>query len=523
MAKKTDEKDILLVRDEKTGQLGVVGELHGNGSPRTGPAKPEHSRDFMTFDRHGDIMDNFFKNFFRQYKDPSRFGFYRIAANQAEKLLDVMKELLKDPLANAELLAPHKVDTSAYEKTAAETQTDETRQENQQDNQQENPKEMEQEKQQQPENGQETQSERRGYQPIDESKIDWNKFEAQYGLTRDDLEKSKNLDKLLNYRKSDPLTVKVEVFGERQELGARLELKRMPDGSVDFVPDFVRKEARLDEPHKGYTFTEDDKKTLRQTGNLGRVVDLVDKETGEIIPSFISIDRFTNKIEDVPANKVRITDKIGKTEINENEKNLLKAGGYVRKEIELNNGRKFTAILQVNAIDRGVEFVPKTARIWQGEQRGQKRGQGENNARTNGQGEKRNNRQWTDENGNIKPIGKWKGVELTEQQKADYISGKTIRLENVPDKQGKPATLYIKFNMEKGRPFRYESNPDTAQVVAPSNESRTQVAVNNEGKTNEATKHIKEPLQQGQTAPANERQQERQRQGQQNKPKGPKL
>ena len=128
MAKKTDEKDILLVRDEKTGQLGVVGELRSDGSPKTVPAKPEHSRDFMTFDRHGDVIDNFFKNFFRQYKDPSRFGFYRIAANQAEKLLDVMKELLKDPLANAELLAPHKVDTSAYDKTAAETQTDETRQ-----------------------------------------------------------------------------------------------------------------------------------------------------------------------------------------------------------------------------------------------------------------------------------------------------------------------------------------------------------------------------------------------------------
>lgn len=36
-----------------------------------------------------------FQEFFRQCKDPSRFGFYRIAADQAEKLLEVMKELLK--------------------------------------------------------------------------------------------------------------------------------------------------------------------------------------------------------------------------------------------------------------------------------------------------------------------------------------------------------------------------------------------------------------------------------------------
>lgn len=517
MAKKTDEKDILLVRDEKTGQLGVVGELHADGSPRTVPAKAEHSHDFMTFDRHGDVIDNFFKNFFRQYKDPSRFGFYRIAANQAEKLLDVMKELLKDPLANAELLAPHKVDTSGYEKAVTEEQKNENKQQETQTE-----KKMEKEDRQ-PENGQETTSEKKGYQPIDESKIDWNKFEAQYGLTRDDLVASKSLEKLLNYRKSEPLTVRVEVLGERQELGAKLELKKMPDGIVDFVPDFVRKEARLDEPHKGYTFTEDDKKALRQTGNLGRVVNLVDKETGEVVPSFISIDRFTNKIEDIPANKVRITDRIGKTEINENEKNLLKSGGYVRKEIELNNGRKFQTVLQVNAIDRSVEFVPRSAAIWQGEQRGQRRGQNENKSQGNGQGERRNTRQWTDENGNIKPIGKWKGVEFTAQQKADYVAGKTIRLENVPDKEGKPATMYLKFDMKDGRPKRYNSNPDNGQVVAPSNESRTQVAVNNEGKTNEATKHIKEPLQQGQTAPANERQRERQQQGQrqQNRPKGP--
>lgn len=518
MAKKTDEKDILLVRDEKTGQLGVVGELHSDGSPRTVPAKSEHSHDFMTFDRHGDVIDNFFKNFFRQYKDPSRFGFYRIAANQAEKLLDVMKELLKDPLANAELLAPHKVDTSGYEKAATEEQKNENQQQEAQTE-----TEMEKENNQQPENGQETTSEKKGYQPIDESKIDWNKFEAQYGLTRDDLVASKSLDKLLNYRKSEPLTVRVEVLGERQELGAKLELRKMPDGSVDFVPDFVRKEARLDEPYKEHTFTEDDKKALRQTGNLGRVVDLVDKETGEIIPSFVSIDRFTNKIEDVPANKVRITDKIGKTEINENEKNLLKSGGYVRKEIELNNGRKFQTILQVNAIDRSVEFVPRSAPIWQGEQRGQRKGQNENKSRGNGQGEKKSTRQWTDENGNIKPIGKWKGVEFTARQKADYVAGKTVRLENVPDREGNPATMYLKFDMKDGRPKRYNTNPDAGQVVAPSNESRTQVAVNNEGKTNEATKHIKEPLRQGQNAPANERQQERQGRGQrqQNKPKGP--
>ena len=104
MAKKTDEKDVLIVRDEKTGEISVVAGLNKDGTPKRVPAKAENSKDFMTFDRHGDVIDNFFKNFFRQCKEPSRFGFYRIAAEQAEKLVDAIKELLKNPIVNACLL-----------------------------------------------------------------------------------------------------------------------------------------------------------------------------------------------------------------------------------------------------------------------------------------------------------------------------------------------------------------------------------------------------------------------------------
>ncbi len=97
MAKKKDEKDVLIVRDEKTGEISVVAGLNADGSPKRTPAKAENAQSFLQFDRHGDVLDNFFKNFFRQCKEPSRFGFYRIAADQADKLLEVMKELLKDP------------------------------------------------------------------------------------------------------------------------------------------------------------------------------------------------------------------------------------------------------------------------------------------------------------------------------------------------------------------------------------------------------------------------------------------
>ena len=120
--KKSDEQDVLVVRDEKTGEISVVAGLSRDGTPKRAPAKAENTSDFLRFDRNSDLMDSFFRNFFRQCKEPSRFGFYRIAADQVENLLGVMKELLKDPEANKEILSAHKVDTSNYEKEAKQSE-----------------------------------------------------------------------------------------------------------------------------------------------------------------------------------------------------------------------------------------------------------------------------------------------------------------------------------------------------------------------------------------------------------------
>lgn len=97
--KKKKQEDVLVVRDEKTGEISVVAGLDGKGYPNTKPAKPEHSQDFLRFDRHGDMVDNFFKNFYRQCKEPTRFGFYRVAAGAVDTLLPVIKDFLKDPVA----------------------------------------------------------------------------------------------------------------------------------------------------------------------------------------------------------------------------------------------------------------------------------------------------------------------------------------------------------------------------------------------------------------------------------------
>ena len=57
MAKKKDEKDVLVVRDEKTGEISVVAGLNADGTPKRTPAKAENAQSFLQFDRHGDVLD----------------------------------------------------------------------------------------------------------------------------------------------------------------------------------------------------------------------------------------------------------------------------------------------------------------------------------------------------------------------------------------------------------------------------------------------------------------------------------
>ena len=573
--KKKKEEDVLVVRDEKTGEISVVAGLDGKGYPKRIPPKAEHSQEFLRFDRHGDAIDNFFRNFYRQCKEPTRFGFYRVAADMVEALLPVIKDLLRDPAANAELLAPHKVDTSAYQQAEeqqaaeevknenAETETEEqqateeakkenaeTEAEGQQaaeevkrenteennveqktdekmekmklKNQEQQPQAAESQAVQGQEPAQDGQPQAKTQRPnlIADGDVDWKELE-RFGVKKENLSE-KDMKALMNYGKTNLVTVNPTFGGDSYELQARLSFQKTEDGKMKLAPHFVRHEPRLDIPYNGYTFTDEDKKNLKQTGNLGRLVDVADTKTGEMRPSYISIDRLTNEIVDIPASKVRIPDRIGLTELLKPEQDILRAGLALPKEVTLKNGRKFEAVLQVSAEKRDVEFVPE--HLWQGQS--QRRGNGQEKKQKSpetpdatGQQQKedvnlengqRRNRSWTNEDGSIRPIGKWKDDKFTEQQKADYVAGKVVVLANAKDDQGQPCTKYLKFDREKGRPLTYSANPDLAQTVAPSNESRTQLAVNNEGKTNEATKHLKEPLTQGQTAPKGDAQKQQQ-------------
>ena len=546
MEQKKNQKDVLIVRDEKTGEISVVAGLKKDGTPKTTAASGANQKDFLLFDKNSNPLDSFLDNFFRQCKEPKRFGFYRVAAENIEHVIDVLKDLLKNPEKNRDLLEPHHVDTSKYEQQA-QTVPEEVKATPDAPNdlnpfwqsveehwfpdekESEEPKqEHEQEQTQDGQSAQEKPDEKKHL--IDESRIDWANLEEQYGIKREALEASGDLEKMLGHGKSALVTVTPLIAGERFEIEARLSFKEMPDGSIGIVPHTIRKEPRLDEKFMEHEFTPEDKANLQKTGNMGRVIELVDKETGEIIPSYVSIDRQTNEIEAIPVKDVPVTTRIGQTEFTEHEIAELVAGRALpNKEIVLSEKRKFTATLQVNVERRGVEFVPKPKQ--NGQNRRQRNGQASGQTAqqparpipavqaTSGQtatgpeGEhkpKVYKFQWLDENGNIRAPKTMGGVLLTPQQQKDFAAGGTILVKDMKrDGKGEPYTAYVRYDFEAGKPKYFRADPELsrAKEVAPASESRTQVAVNTHGNTNEATKHLNQPLRQGQTAPANTQQQ----------------
>lgn len=532
--KKSDEQNVLVVRDEKTGEISVVAGLSRDGTPKRAPAKAENTPDFLRFDRNSDLMDSFFRNFFRQCKEPSRFGFYRIAADQVVNLLGVMKELLKDPEANKEILSAHKVDTSNYEKEAKqsegqakETASSDDASKTQANTEKENvsseqTNEKENDMEQKPE---QTATEQQAQTApgvkqnlISGNDVNLQELGAKYGIDFNSMNE-KDMKALLNYGKTGLVIVKPTFGGEQIEIQARLSFRKDDNDQLQLVPHFVRNEPKLDVAYKGYTFTPEDKKNLLQNGNLGKVVDFPDKNTGELRPHFISIDRLTNEIVDIPTNKVRIPDTIGKTPITKDDKRVLYSGIPLRKEIELANGRKFTPLLQVNVEQRGVEFVPGSTRQAQGQkQNGDKKQTADKQEQkaegdAGGQKKQQDPNHWLNEDGTIRRLNTYFKKELTEQQKDDYVAGKTIEIKEVPNKNGSGTyTAYVKFDFDKMQPRSYRNNPDLKQAKEqiPTIENKVQVAVNEQGKTHEATKHTKEPLSPGQSAPKNEKQQKEQ-------------
>jgi hypothetical protein len=254
---------------------------------------------------------------------------------------------------------------------------------------------------------------------------------------------------------------------------------------------------------------------LTNTGNLGKAVDLKDPVTGEVQKCLVSIDRLTNEIECVPVDKIYIKKNVANINLTMQQIGILKSGGLIKEQhVELPNGQKFTADLQYNASKRDIAFVNSALYRQENEQEAkQSQQQGE---KQSGHTSLKDN--WHDADGKPKRLSQWYHIPLDEQKQADYLAGKQVLVGETKDIKGNDCTMYLQYDPKERKPQTTWVYPDRDKVVGIAEEHKTQVAVNNDGKTNEATKNIKEPLKRGQTEPKDDAQQKKQ----QRKPRTPK-
>lgn len=244
---------------------------------------------------------------------------------------------------------------------------------------------------------------------------------------------------------------------------------------------------------------------------MGRVANLVDKKTGEITPSFISIDKLTNELVALRADKVRIPNEIKGVTLDDKQKGVLANGESLYLEgMTAKNGKNFNATVQVNADKRGIEFrfdnLPKQA---------QQQRQAQSNEPTNRQSQSE---------GGIRIPNKLGGVNLSEKEQTTLKEGGVIYVKGMIDKKGQSYNAYVKVNNEKEKLDFFKWNPQKKQGVTPDNNAKTQVSVNSDGKTNEATKHTADPMKNGQVQPTERQKQEtEQKQEPQKRSKGVKI
>ncbi|PVH26869.1 DUF3945 domain-containing protein [Sphingobacterium corticibacter] len=467
--------DILLVLDKEKKKIQAVKSIDENGKMETVDPTKKNQNQFMRIDKSGDFFSNFFSNFFSQLKNPTNFSFFKVPAPIAvETAKEIQKQVEKPTPEGEKLMKQHEI-----------------KPEEKQEQKQENKNNME--TAQKP-----SETSEYRYKP---EQIDWETMN-NLGLGKEKLEKMNLLEPLLKGFKTNELVpVSLNLGTAIVRTDARLSLQPTDDGKVVAAIHGIRKEPNLNFEFFGHKFTDEDKKNLLDTGNMGRVVDLKNTKTGELMPSIVSVDRLTNELVALRTDFIKIPDEIKGVKLNDEQKQTLMEGKPLKLDGMISTkGTEFSATVQFNADKRYVEFLFDR-----------------NNTNRQTQSNGQNNQQTNQQSQSQEAPRTFRGKELDDEQYNKFKAGQTVYVDGLIDKKGQKYQGYITLNKETGKTDFSFQNPDKLKAQAkPTEAHKTQTAVNSEGKTNEATKNINEPLKSGQQSPKNKQQQE-----QQEKPEAP--
>ena len=405
--------DIVFILDKMELILQAVSKIGKDGKYSTVPADKEHSNSFLKIDRYANMFENFVKNFWSQLKDPTRFGILSVKADTLDS--PEVKQAIEDLAAGKQTKAVEDF-LKKYEIVPRDKENQSINNQNQEEMAKKN------ETQQQATQGDGTQQPKYRY---NESMINWEELK-NFGLSREYLMERGLLDQMLRgYKTNQVVPISMNFGSAVLRTDARLSFQQSRSGDIVLGIHGIRQKPDLDRPYFGHIFSDEDKKNLLETGNMGRVVELKGRN-GEYIPSFISIDKLTNEVVAMRAENAYIPQEIKGVKLTDQEINDLREGKKVFIEGMIsNNGKEFDAHIQVNAERRGIEYIFENDKLF-----------------------------------NRQSLG---GVELTKQQIEDLNAGKAIFVEGMERKDGELFSSYVKLDEATGRPSYTRYNPDSPE------------------------------------------------------------
>lgn len=421
--------------DPKSG-VRVVSEIGKDEKVKTVPADEQNENSFLKFDKNSSILENFIRNFWSQLKNPSHFRLLRMSIHDYK----MNKQAIQDMAEGKQTDAVKKF-LERYEIRPKENKEEQNTNQKEETTMAKKPQPKPQEPLQPSEVQQAAQGREQQLEPqqqgqdapryrYNENMVDWESLEKM-GVSKASLEQQGLLDSMLRGYKTNklvPLTLTLGAATVRMD--ARLSLIPMQDGQVGLGIHGIRKEPQLERPYFGHIFTEEDKKNLRESGNMGRVAEL-NLRGGSTEPCLISIDKITNELVAVRQEHVYVQDEVKGVKLTPEEIQTLKNGGQVFVDGMMSSkNTEFSATLQYSAERRGLEFIfPK------------------------------------DQTFNQQSIG---GVQLSPTQMKMLSEGHTILVEDMKRRNTDEVfSAFVTIDKVTGRPNYTRHNPETGEIYIP--------------------------------------------------------
>lgn len=185
--------------------------------------------------------------------------------------------------------------------------------------------------------------------------VPWTELES-LGITKGLLEKTNNLEPLLNFERTSLLPIRGKLQKFEITGGDAKFFFRTVNGKLRLRIELVRLHPNLKIPIYGTYLTPEQETNCLKTGSAGEPI-IINTKNGKI-PLLVTLDKETNHLIPMEQDKVKIKDRIANVKITPEVAQLLKSGAAVMLSgLKKKDGSTFDSLVQYSTVAKDIVFV----------------------------------------------------------------------------------------------------------------------------------------------------------------------